>query len=305
MGKNGETALFFGLSGTGKTTLSADPERNLIGDDEHGWSDRGIFNFEGGCYAKCINLRKEDEPQIWNAIKFGSVMENVIVDEQTREPIFDDSFLTENTRVAYPLEFIPGAVIPSIATHPRVIIFLTADAFGVMPPVAKLEGRCNVSFISGYTSKLAGQKEELRTKGNIFNVSERHLCHYILLIMQDMPLADKISKHNTSVYLINTGWTGGPYGIGSRVNLTYTRAMVSASINGDLERVHYKHDNIFNLEIPQSCPQIPSKILDPSSSWSNKDQYVVAAKRLAHLFIENFKRFGEEARYLAKFGPQI
>jgi len=306
MGRNGETALFFGLSGTGKTTLSADPERNLIGDDEHGWSERGIFNFEGGCYAKCINLRKEKEPQIWNAIKFGSVMENVIVDEQTREPIFDDSFLTENTRVAYPLEFIPGAVIPSIATHPKVIIFLTADAFGVMPPVAKLsrEGAM-YHFISGYTSKLAGTERGITEPKETFSqcfgapFMPLHPINYARM------LADKISKHNTSVYLINTGWTGGPYGIGRRVDLTYTRAMVSASINGDLERVHYKHDNIFNLEIPLSCPEIPSKILDPSSSWSNKDQYVVASKRLAHLFIENFKRFGEEAKFLAKFGPQI
>jgi phosphoenolpyruvate carboxykinase (ATP) len=306
MGKNGETALFFGLSGTGKTTLSADPERNLIGDDEHGWSDRGIFNFEGGCYAKCINLRKEDEPQIWNAIKFGSVMENVIVDEQTREPIFDDSFLTENTRVAYPLEFIPGAIIPSIATHPKVIIFLTADAFGVVPPVAKLsrEGAM-YHFISGYTSKLAGTERGITEPKETFSQCFGAPFMPLHPIDYARMLADKISKHNTSVYLINTGWTGGPYGIGRRMDLIYTRAMVSASINGDLERVHYKLDNIFNLEIPQSCPQIPSKILDPSSSWSNKDQYVVAAKRLAHLFIENFKRFGEEARYLAKFGPQI
>src|SRR5437867_8357974 len=306
VGKAGDTALFFGLSGTGKTTLSADPDRRLVGDDEHGWSDSGIFNFEGGCYAKCINLKKDKEPQIWNAIRFGSVMENVVICDGTREPDFDDVSLTENTRVAYPLDYIDGAVMPSVAGHPKVIIFLTADAFGVMPPIAKLrkEGAM-YHFMSGYTSKLAGTERGITEPKETFSQCFGAPFMPLHPIDYARMLADKISKHNTSVYLINTGWTGGPYGIGRRVDLIYTRAMVSASINGDLERVHYKHDNIFNLEIPLSCPQIPSKILDPSSSWSNKDQYVVEAKRLAHLFIENFKRFGEEARYLAKFGPQI
>ena len=306
MGKNGETALFFGLSGTGKTTLSADQERYLIGDDEHGWSDRGIFNFEGGCYAKCINLNKEHEPQIWNAIKFGSVMENVTVDELTREPNFEDSYLTENTRVVYPLEFIPGAVIPSVATHPKAVIFLTADAFGVMPPVARLtkEGAM-YHFISGYTSKLAGTERGITEPKETFSQCFGAPFMPLPPVEYAKMLASKISKHNTSVYLINTGWTGGPYGIGRRMDLKYTRAMVSASLNGDLDRVQYKHDSIFNLDIPLSCPQVPSKILDPSFSWSNEEQYVVAAKRLAHLFIENFKRFGEETKDLAKFGPQI
>ena len=306
MGKNGETALFFGLSGTGKTTLSADPERYLIGDDEHGWSDRGIFNFEGGCYAKCINLNKEHEPQIWNAIKFGSVMENVTVDELTREPNFEDSYLTENTRVVYPLDFIPGAVIPSVATHPKVVIFLTADAFGVMPPVARLtkEGAM-YHFISGYTSKLAGTERGITEPKETFSQCFGAPFMPLPPVEYAKMLASKISKHNTSVYLINTGWTGGPYGIGRRMDLKYTRAMVSASLNGDLDKVQYKHDSIFNLDIPLSCPQVPSKILDPSFSWSNNEQYVVAAKRLAHLFIENFKRFGEETKDLAKFGPQI
>ena len=306
MGKNGETALFFGLSGTGKTTLSADPERYLIGDDEHGWSDRGIFNFEGGCYAKCINLKKEHEPQIWNAIKFGSVMENVTVDELTREPNFEDSYLTENTRVVYPLDFIPGAVIPSVATHPKVVIFLTADAFGVMPPVARLtkEGAM-YHFISGYTSKLAGTERGITEPKETFSQCFGAPFMPLPPVEYAKMLASKISEHNTSAYLINTGWTGGPYGIGRRMDLKYTRAMVSASLNGDLDKVKYKHDSIFNLDIPLSCPQVPSKILDPSFSWSNNEQYVVAAKRLAHLFIENFKRFGEETKDLAKFGPQI
>ena len=306
MGKNGDTALFFGLSGTGKTTLSADQERYLIGDDEHGWSDRGIFNFEGGCYAKCINLNKEHEPQIWNAIKFGSVMENVTVDELTREPNFEDSYLTENTRVVYPLDFIPGAVIPSVATHPKVVIFLTADAFGVMPPVARLtkEGAM-YHFISGYTSKLAGTERGITEPKETFSQCFGAPFMPLPPVEYAKMLASKISEHNTSVYLINTGWTGGPYGIGRRMDLKYTRAMVSASLNGDLDKVQYKHDSIFNLDIPLSCPQVPSKILDPSFSWSNEEQYVVAAKRLAHLFIENFKRFGEETKDLAKFGPQI
>ena len=306
MGKNGETALFFGLSGTGKTTLSADPERYLIGDDEHGWSDRGIFNFEGGCYAKCINLKKEHEPQIWNAIKFGSVMENVTIDELTREPNFEDSYLTENTRVVYPLDFIPGAVIPSVATHPKVVIFLTADAFGVMPPVARLtkEGAM-YHFISGYTSKLAGTERGITEPKETFSQCFGAPFMPLPPIEYAKMLASKISEHNTSAYLINTGWTGGPYGIGRRMDLKYTRAMVSASLNGDLDKAQYKHDSIFNLDIPLSCPQVPSKILDPSFSWSNHEQYVVAAKRLAHLFIENFKRFGEETKDLAKFGPQI
>ena len=306
MGKNGDTALFFGLSGTGKTTLSADPQRYLIGDDEHGWSDKGIFNFEGGCYAKCINLKKENEPQIWNAIKFGSVMENVIVDEVTRQPNYNDSYLTENTRVVYPLEFIPGAVIPSVATHPKVIIFLTADAFGVMPPIAKLtrEGAM-YHFISGYTSKLAGTERGITEPKETFSQCFGAPFMPLHPIEYAKMLVDKISKYNTGVYLINTGWTGGPYGIGKRMELNHTRKMVSASINGDLERVQYRHDNIFNLEIPLSCPEIPSKILDASSSWSNEQQYIVAAKRLAHLFIENFKKFGEESKYLAKFGPQL
>jgi phosphoenolpyruvate carboxykinase (ATP) len=306
MGRNGETALFFGLSGTGKTTLSADPDRRLIGDDEHGWSDKGIFNFEGGCYAKCINLKKEDEPQIWNAIKFGSVMENVIVDEHTREPNFEDSYLTENTRVAYPLDFIPGAIIPSVATHPKVMIFLTADAFGVLPPIARLTKESAMyHFISGYTSKLAGTERGITEPKETFSQCFGAPFMSLHPIRYARMLADKISKYNTNVYLINTGWTGGPYGIGKRMDLKYTRAMVSASIKGDLERIKYKHDNIFNLEIPFSCPQVPSEILDPSYSWSNRDQYVIAAKRLAHLFIENFKRFGKESEYLTKFGPQI
>jgi phosphoenolpyruvate carboxykinase (ATP) len=214
--------------------------------------------------------------------------------------------LTENTRVVYPLEFIPGAVIPSVATHPKVIIFLTADAFGVMPPIAKLtkEGAM-YHFISGYTSKLAGTERGITEPKETFSQCFGAPFMPLHSIQYAKMLAQRISKYNTSVYLINTGWTGGPYGIGKRMDLKYTRAMVSASINGDLENVQYKHDSIFNLEIPLSCPDIPTRILDPINSWSNGDQYVIAAKRLAHLFIENFKRFGKETEYLTKFGPQV
>src|SRR5687767_11935986 len=306
MGRNGETALFFGLSGTGKTTLSADPDRRLIGDDEHGWSDRGIFNFEGGCYAKCINLKKEHEPQIWNAIKFGSVMENVVVDEQTREPNFEDSYLTENTRVVYPLEFIPGAVIPSVATHPKVMIFLTADAFGVMPPIAKLtkEGAM-YHFISGYTSKLAGTERGITEPKETFSqcfgapFMPLHATKYAEM------LGNKITLHNTKVYLINTGWTGGPYGIGKRMNLTYTRAMVTAAIKGKIEEVTLKHHKIFNLDMPTSCSSVPDEVLDPRNTWSDKDKYDAAARRLAALFVKNFEKFGNMPKEIVKAGPRI
>src|SRR5215213_3706994 len=247
VGMDGNSALFFGLSGTGKTTLSADPGRRLVGDDEHGWSDRGIFNFEGGCYAKCINLKKDNEPEIWKAIRFGAVMENVIIDNDTREPNFDNGSLTENTRVVYPINFIPDAVIPSVATHPKVIIFLTADAFGVMPPIAKLtkEGAM-YHFMSGYTSKLAGTERGITEPKETFSqcfgapFMPLHASKYAKM------LGKKITEHGTRVYLINTGWTGGPYGIGKRMNLTYTRAMVTAAINGKIEQVAMKHHEIFN-----------------------------------------------------------
>ncbi|MFL6391819.1 MAG: phosphoenolpyruvate carboxykinase (ATP), partial [Nitrososphaeraceae archaeon] len=306
VGTNGNSALFFGLSGTGKTTLSADPERRLVGDDEHGWSDRGIFNFEGGCYAKCINLKKENEPEIWKAIRFGSVMENVIINDDTREPNFDDGSLTENTRVVYPIDFIPGAVIPSVATHPKVIIFLTADAFGVMPPIAKLtkEGAM-YHFMSGYTSKLAGTERGITEPKETFSqcfgapFMPLHAKEYAKM------LGNKITEHDAKVYLINTGWSGGPYGVGKRMNLKYTRAMVTAALNSDLEKVQFKHDDIFNFDIPISCPGVPSEILDPSNIWSDKYTYVMSAKRLAALFVKNFQKFGEVPKEILGAGPNI
>jgi phosphoenolpyruvate carboxykinase (ATP) len=306
VGGNGDTALFFGLSGTGKTTLSADAQRALVGDDEHGWSDKKVFNFEGGCYAKCINLRKENEPQIWNAIKFGAVMENVVIDDNSRKPDFDDSRLTENTRVAYPLDYIPGAVVPSIAKHPNVIIFLTADAFGVMPPIAKLtkEGAM-YHFISGYTSKLAGTERGITEPKETFSQCFGAPFMPLHPIVYARMLGERISTHKTMVYLINTGWTSGPYGIGKRMELKYTRKMVSAAINGELDTVSYKHDDIFNLDIPVYCLGVPSEILDPSSTWSDKRDYAVAAKRLAGLFVRNFERFGDTVADLAKSGPTV
>ena len=307
VGADGDTALFFGLSGTGKTTLSADPERRLVGDDEHGWSDNGIFNFEGGCYAKCINLKKEEEPQIWNAIRFGSVMENVVMrGDGSREPDFDDGSLTENTRVAYPLDYIDNAVIPSVAGHPQVIVFLTADAFGVMPPIAKLtkEGAM-YHFMSGYTSKLAGTERGITEPKETFShcfgapFMPLHAFQYAKM------LGKKITEHGTRVYLINTGWTGGPYGVGKRMNLIYTRAMVTAALNGEINKVPVKHHDIFNLDMPTSCPGVPDDVLDPRNTWSDKDRYDAAAKRLAALFVKNFEKFGSVQKEIIDAGPKV
>jgi phosphoenolpyruvate carboxykinase (ATP) len=306
VGREGNTALFFGLSGTGKTTLSADSDRRLVGDDEHGWSDSGIFNFEGGCYAKCINLERESEPQIWSAIRFGSVMENVVMDDGRREPDFDNGSLTENTRVAYPIDYIHGAVIPSIAGHPKVIVFLTADAFGVMPPIAKLTKQgAMYHFMSGYTSKLAGTERGITEPKETFShcfgapFMPLHASKYAKM------LGKKITEHGTRVYLINTGWTGGPYGLGKRMNLTYTRAMVTAAINGKIEQVAMKHHEIFNLDMPTSCSGVPDEVLDPRNTWSDKDKYDTAARRLAVLFVKNFEKFGIMPKDVVKAGPKI
>ena len=306
IGKKGDTALFFGLSGTGKTTLSADPHRMLIGDDEHGWSDRGIFNFEGGCYAKCINLNKEAEPQIWDAIKSGAVLENVVIDKKTLMPDFNDGSLTENTRAAYPLKYIPGAVIPSLGGNPKVIVFLTADAFGVMPPIARLtkEGAM-YHFMSGYTSKLAGTERGITEPRATFSecfgapFMSRHASVYAKL------LGDKITKHKTVVYLINTGWSGGPYGIGKRMNIHHTRRMVTAALTGEFDIVKYRHDDTFNLDVPTTCPGVPPEVLNPRNTWSEKDAYDLSARKLAQMFVENFKKFGNVSKEIRDAGPQI
>ena len=303
IGKDGDTALFFGLSGTGKTSLSADPDRMLIGDDEHGWSDKDIF--EGGCYAKCINLKEEAEPQIWNAIKSGAVLENVVVNSETLEPNFDDGSLTENTRAAYPLDYIPGAVIPSVGGHPRVIIFLTADALGVLPPVSKLtkEGAM-YHFMSGYTSKLAGTERGIKEPKATF--SECFGSPFMprpASVYAEM-LGEKISEHNTVVYLINTGWSGGAYGVGKRISIKYSRAMVTAALTGAFDIVKFRHDDLFNLDVPLECPEVPSDILDPKNTWIDKDSYDLSAKKLAQMFTENFTKFNNVPQEIRDAGPQ-
>jgi len=306
IGSRGESAIFFGLSGTGKTTLSADPERFLIGDDEHGWTDQGVFNFEGGCYAKCINLSQEYEPQIWNAIRFGSVVENVILDPEDRKPDYDSEAITENTRAAYPVDFIPNAVIPGIGGHPKTIIFLTADAFGVMPPISRLTPeQAMYHFLSGYTSKLAGTERGITEPKATFSTGfggpflpRRPLVYAEIL-------REKIEKFNAQVYLVNTGWTGGPYGVGQRMNLKYTRAMVSAALHGGFDNVEFVKDPIFNIEIPQSCPGVPAELLNPKNTWSNPNEYDIQAMKLAQLFKENFNKFKGMSEALLAAGPTI
>ncbi|NWJ30080.1 phosphoenolpyruvate carboxykinase (ATP) [Marine Group I thaumarchaeote] len=303
IGAKGDTTLFFGLSGTGKTSLSADPNRKLIGDDEHGWSDNGTFNFEGGCYAKCINLSQEAEPEIWNAIKSGSVLENVVLDDNV--PNYNDTSLTENTRVAYPLDYIPGAVFPSVGGHPGLIVFLTADALGVLPPVSRLtkEGAM-YHFMSGYTSKLAGTERGIKEPKSVFSecfgapFMPRPASVYAKL------LGEKINQHNTIVYLVNTGWSGGPYGIGKRIKIKYSRAMVTAALSGALDVVKYHHDDLFNLDVPTEVDGVPSEILDPKNTWDDKDLYTLSAKKLAQMFVENFKKFENVSSEIIDAGPK-
>ena len=306
IGKDGDTSLFFGLSGTGKTSLSADPQRMLIGDDEHGWSDKGIFNFEGGCYAKCINLKEKHEPQIWNAVKNGAVLENVVINKESLKPDFDDGSLTENTRAAYPLDYIPGAVIPSVGGNPKVIIFLTADAMGVLPPLAKLSKNAAMfHFMSGYTSKLAGTEIGVKEPKAVFSkcfgapFMPRPASVYAEM------LGEKISKHNTSVYLINTGWSGGPYGVGERIKIEYSRAMVTAALTGSLDIVKFSHNDIFNLDVPTECPNVPSEVLEPRNMWIDKDAYDLSAKKLAQMFVDNFKKFENISNEICLAGPKI
>lgn len=305
VGKAGDVALFFGLSGTGKTTLSADPDRFIVGDDEHGWNDNGIFNYEGGCYAKCIKLSRENEPLIWSAIRFGSVLENVVYDPETRELDYDSDKLTENTRAAYPVDFIPGAVIPGVAGHPKTICFLTADAFGVLPPISKLtpEGLM-YHFLSGYTSKLAGTERGITEPQATFSTCfgapflPLHPLKYAEL------LAKKAAEHNTSVFLVNTGWTGGPYGVGHRMSIKHTRAMVAAALNGDLDKVSYTIDPIFNVAVPDSCPNVPSEVLKPREAWADKEAYDRTAKALAARFVKNFTNFTGMPEKVIAAGPK-
>ncbi|SEJ25514.1 phosphoenolpyruvate carboxykinase (ATP) [Propionispira arboris] len=307
VGKDGNSALFFGLSGTGKTTLSADPNRNLIGDDEHGWSDEGIFNIEGGCYAKCIKLTEDSEPEIFRAIKYGTVLENVHIQDKTRHADYFDTRYTENTRTAYPLDFIPNAVHPSIAEHPTAIIFLTADAFGVLPPISKLtKEQAMYHFLSGYTSKVAGTERGITEPQATFSIGFGEPFLPLSPLKYARLLGEKIDKFNTHVYLLNTGWSGGPYGVGRRMDLKYTRAMVTAALDGKLDDVDWEIDPIFQVAIPASCPDVPTEILKPSNTWNNKKDYKIQAKKLAKRFAENVEKFkGAMPDDILNAGPKV
>lgn len=295
IGPDGDTALFFGLSGTGKTTLSADPARRLIGDDEHGWSDTGVFNFEGGCYAKVIKLSHEAEPQIYDAIKFGSIVENVVTDDN-RVIDYDDGSITENTRGTYPVEHIDNCVIPGVGGHPKNVMFLSADAFGVLPPISRLSrGHAMFQFISGYTAKLAGTEAGVTEPTATFSACfgapflPLHPTRYAKM------LGEKMEKHDARVYLVNTGWTGGPYGTGNRMSIRHTRALITAALNGDLDNVEYREDPVFGFEVPVSCPGVPDDVLTPRNTWDDKDAYDAQAKKLADLFKSNFEKYRSEA----------
>ncbi|MEG0308730.1 MAG: phosphoenolpyruvate carboxykinase (ATP) [Clostridium sp.] len=293
IGENGDTAVFFGLSGTGKTTLSADPERKLIGDDEHGWCNDGVFNFEGGCYAKTIKLNKDKEREIYNALKFGALLENVVLDEENR-PMFDDDSLTENTRGAYPIEYIENVEISGVGKNPNTIIFLTADAFGVIPPISKLSKEAAMyHFMSGYTSKLAGTERGITKPKATFSACFGEPFMLMKPEVYARLLGERISENNTEVYLVNTGWSGGEYGVGKRMNLTYTRAMVKAAIEGKLRNGEFEEDNNFNVLVPKSVPNVPSEILNPRNTWENKDEYDGKVAELIKQFQNNFKKFDE------------
>ncbi len=292
LGKAGDTALLFGLSGTGKTTLSADPQRKLIGDDEHGWSAAGVFNFEGGCYAKCIKLSRSGEPQIWNAIRFGSILENVVLDEKTRMANYDDATLAENTRAAYPLEFIDNTEPSGQGGHPRHLLFLTCDAFGVLPPLSKLTAaQAQYHFLSGYTAKIGGTetgvKDPTATFSSCFGAPflPRSALHYARMLDQ------RLQHHNAQVWLINTGWTGGPYGVGKRFPLDVTRRLVRAALSGELDAVNYTPDPVFGVLAPTACPEVPSRTLQPRLAWPDAAAYDLQAQRLADLFRNNFKNY--------------
>ncbi|MGN1050920.1 MAG: phosphoenolpyruvate carboxykinase (ATP) [Acutalibacteraceae bacterium] len=305
IGKDGDSAVFFGLSGTGKTTLSADPNRMLIGDDEHGWSDDSVFNFEGGCYAKCINLSKENEPEIWNALKFGSLVENVVMDEKTRVLDFDDGKFTENTRVGYPVDYIPNAAIPGVGSTPKTVIFLTADAFGVLPPISKLDNnQAMYYFVSGYTSKLAGTERGITEPQSTFSTCFGEPFLPLDPSIYAKMLSDKIDSSGANVYLVNTGWSGGAYGTGSRMKLKYTRAMVTAALNGSLAEAEYVKDPIFGLNIPTSCEGAPEEIMIPRNTWADKDAYDKTAKELAAAFRKNFEKYTHMPEEVVKAGPQ-
>ena len=297
IGKNGDTALFFGLSGTGKTTLSADPERGLIGDDEHGWSDDSVFNFEGGCYAKCVNLSAEKEPQIFKAIRFGSLLENTEFFPETTTVDYDNISKTENTRVAYPIHFIDNAVEPSMAAPPRNIFFLTCDAFGVLPPISRLsKAQAMYHFISGYTAKVAGTEMGITEPTTTFSACfgkaflPLHPARYAELLGKKLD-----ANPDIRVWLVNTGWTGGAYGEGSRMKLSYTRAMISAALNGEFDKVEFEELPVFKLRVPRTCTGVPSEILNPRNTWKDKSAFDAKAADLAQAFVKNFSQYTDGA----------
>ncbi|MTI30054.1 phosphoenolpyruvate carboxykinase (ATP) [Xanthovirga aplysinae] len=296
IGKEGDTAIFFGLSGTGKTTLSADPNRGLIGDDEHGWTESGIFNFEGGCYAKAIDLTREKEPEIYDAIKFGAIVENTRYLEGTRTVDYHNISVTENTRTAYPIDHIANAVEPSVGGIPKNIFFLTCDAYGVLPPISKLnKGQAMYHFISGYTAKVAGTEAGVTEPQTAFSACfgapflPLHPTKYAEM------LGKKMEENEVNVWLINTGWSGGEYGVGSRMKLPYTRAMITAALNGQLDKVDFEKHEIFGVNMPVSCPEVPDEILNPKNTWSDKQAYDSKANKLATEFNRNFEKFADFA----------
>lgn len=297
VGEDGDTAIFFGLSGTGKTTLSSDPNRRLIGDDEHGWANNGsVFNFEGGCYAKTINLSQEKEPQIWDAIKFGAILENIGFYPGTTTPNYDDDHITQNTRVSYPIDHIDNIMVPSRGSNPKNIFFLTCDAFGVLPPISKLTpGQAMYHFISGYTAKVAGTEAGITEPQTVFSACfgapflPLHPTKYAEM------LGKKMSESDVNVWLINTGWSGGEYGTGSRIKLKYTRAMITAALEGKLDDQAYNTDEIFGLRMPSSCPDVPDEILNPKNTWEDKSAFDAKANELARSFVKNFQAFESNA----------
>ena len=297
IGAKGDTAVFFGLSGTGKTTLSADPSRKLIGDDEHGWSDKNVFNFEGGCYAKCVNLTEEKEPQIWSAIKPGALVENVRFFEGSNNPNYDDISVTENTRVAYPIDYIENIATPSVGDAPKNIFFLTADAFGVLPPISKLTpGQAMYQFISGYTAKVAGTEAGVTEPQATFSACFGQVFLPLHPTKYAAMLGEKLHNHpDVNVWLVNTGWTGGPYGVGSRMKLSYTRAIITAALEGQLDAVAYESHPVFGFAMPSECPAVPAELLNPRNTWEDKIAYDNQCEKLAALFNTNFEKFADSA----------
>jgi phosphoenolpyruvate carboxykinase (ATP) len=306
IGKDGDAALFFGLSGTGKTTLSADPERRLIGDDEHGWTDKGIFNFEGGCYAKCIKLSKDAEPQIFNAIRFGSILENVVVDEN-RIPDYDDGSITENSRATYPTDHIDNCVKEGTGPQPKNVFFLAADAFGVLPPISRLNPeQAMYHFLSGYTAKLAGTESGINEPTTTFSAcfGAPFMVHHPFTYAK--MLGERMKAHGTRLWLVNTGWSGGAYPQGARMKIKYTRALLKAALNGDLNHASFKPDPIFGVEVPQSCPGVPEEILTPINTWNDKEAFKKTALELAQKFADNFKNFESQVDTEVKnAGPKL